>query len=55
MSLDDRFDIFCDIELWAEAADIAYRMKDATRLQEVARSCRDRDMQKQIQDMMAKL
>jgi hypothetical protein len=34
-SKEEKYDLFVDMELWAKAADAAFKLKDSIRLQEV--------------------
>lgn len=54
-SKEERFDLYIDLELWGKAADVAFKLKDPLRLQEVARLSRDKAIERHIQELMDKL
>ena len=44
-SKEEKFDLYIDLEIWGKAVDIAYKLKDPFRLQEVGRLCKDSTLQ----------
>ena len=54
-SKEERYDLYIDLELWGKAVDIAFKLKDSMRLQEVARLSKDKLLFQQIQDLIDKL
>mmetsp|Transcript_15400 Transcript_15400/g.23213 ORF Transcript_15400/g.23213 Transcript_15400/m.23213 type:complete len:848 (-) Transcript_15400:170-2713(-) len=53
-SMEERFDVYVELSMWKRAVDVAYRMKDLPRMQEIMRICRDPQLERQIADMIAK-
>lgn len=71
-SNDEKYDVYCQLSMWRKAADIANRMKDLQKLQQVLslslyfslyplfiflqvlRCCRDPNLERQIQEMIAR-
>lgn len=52
---EDKFDLFMEMRAYGKAADVAAKMKDKDRLQEVARSCNDNVLERHIGEMIDRL
>jgi hypothetical protein len=53
-SVEDKFDVSLELGLYRKAVDIAYRMRDISRLHAVLQACKDPQLQNLIQDMINK-
>lgn len=53
-SSEDKFDVSVELGLYKKAVDIAYRLRDVSRLHQVLQACRDPPLEAQIQDMINK-
>eukprot|EP01041_Mallomonas_annulata_P005078 gene5078-10164_t len=55
VSSEERYDLYCDLGYWRKAVEIATRLKDQARLQEISRQCRDPQLERHIQDVCSKI
>lgn len=53
-SSDDKFDVSMELGLHKKAVDVAYRLRDLSRVHQVLQSCKDPQLEAQIQDMINK-
>lgn len=56
-SVEDKFDLYLEVQLWRKAAEVAYKMKDSQRLEAVARMCgsHDANLVSSIHEMLARM
>jgi len=54
-TLEDKFDLFMEIESWRKAADAARVLRDVDRLKAVLGQCKDAALERQILDILSKL
>lgn len=50
-----RFDLYVEVKLWQKAAETAFRLKDGGRLRQVQASCGLPQLQRAIDDLLAKV
>ena len=53
-SSEEKFDVSMELGLYKKAVDVAYRLRDITRMHQVLQSCKDAKLEEQIQDMINK-
>ena len=54
--LDERFEVYLDLQSWRKAFEVALKLKDPQKLQDVHRKCRDDPgLQSQIQEVLKQL
>lgn len=52
---EDRFELFVEVQLWKKAIEVAVKMKDPARLEEVGRTCKDSSIERQVQEYLSKM
>lgn len=52
---EERYDLYCEAELWKPAIDEAAKMKDARRIRNVKTLCHDQDIQLLADQMMGRI
>jgi len=52
---EDKYELYMKIKSYQKACDVANKLRDPYRLQEVGRVCQDPALERQIQDMLAKI
>jgi len=53
-SSEDKFDVSMELGLYKKAVDVAYRLRDISRMHQVLQSCRNSQLESQIQEMISK-
>ena len=55
---EDRYDLYSELGLWRKAFECAVKIRDAlslTRFQEILQRCRDEQLERAVQDFVAKM
>jgi hypothetical protein len=53
-SSEDKFDVSMELGLYKKAVDVAYRLRDISRMHQVLQSCKNPQLEAQIQEMINK-
>ena len=52
---EDKFALFVELRSFRKAVEVAAKMRDPYKLQEVGRICKDQALERQIQDLLMKM